>query len=439
MADNLRFDGQVAIVTGAGGGLGRAYALLLASRGAKVVVNDLGGSVDGKGADARAADKVVQEIRAAGGTAEPNYDSVENGDKIVQTAVDKFGRVDIVVNNAGILRDRSFLKMTDQDWDLIYKVHLLGTYKVTKAAWPIMRQQKYGRIINVSSASGLYGNEGQGNYAAMKMGVVGLSTTLAKEGARHNVKVNVIAPIAGSRMTASIMPPDLVEALKPDYVAPVVAYLAHESVPDSGAVFELGAGWVSRLRWQRSQGSFFQLASFTPEAVADKFDEISDFDDRPVSYPTSNNDAFGEIMSNLENQKTPPAGAAAAGGGGAAAAPAPGSHLKSAPLFELMEKALKAEGAALSKKINGSYRFNVDDGTWVLDLKGVNPTLRAGDKDSPVDCTVTVSDNDFVLIVTGKLNSQQAFMKGRLKIKGNMGLAMKLEPIMKLARKKANL
>lgn len=434
MADALRFDGQVAIVTGAGGGLGRAYALLLASRGAKVVVNDLGGAVDGSGADARAADKVVAEIKAEGGEATPNYDSVESGANIVKTAMDTWGRLDIIVNNAGILRDRSFLKMTDQDWDLVYKVHLLGTYKVTKAAWPIMRAQKYGRIVNVCSASGLYGNEGQGNYAAMKMGIAGLSATLAKEGTRYNVKVNTIAPIAGSRMTASIMPPDLVEALKPDYVAPVVAFLAHASVPDSGGIFELGAGWVSRLRWQRSQGSFFQLASFSPEAVRDKFEEVNDFEGRPVSYPTSNNDAFGEIMSNLENQKAPipsslPPSAAAT----------TKSTLASAPLFETMEKALKDDGAGLAKKINGSYRFIVDDGIWVLDLKGATPSLREGDKETTVDVTLRVSDADFVQIVTGKLNSQQAFMKGKLKIKGNMGMAMKLESILKLARNKAKL
>ncbi|TFJ83425.1 hypothetical protein NSK_005265 [Nannochloropsis salina CCMP1776] len=436
MADTLRFDGQVAIVTGAGGGLGRAYALLLASRGAKVVVNDLGGKVDGSGADARAADKVVEEIKAAGGEATPNYDSVENGDKIVKTAMDTWGRVDIVINNAGILRDRSFLKMTDQDWDLVYKVHLLGTYRVSKAAWPIMRQQKYGRIVNVSSASGLYGNEGQGNYAAMKMGIAGLSATLAKEGVRYDVKVNTIAPIAGSRMTASVMPPDLVEALKPEYVAPVVAFLAHASVPESGGIFELGAGWVSRLRWQRSRGGFFQLASFSPEAVRDKFEEISDFDGHPTSYPTSNNDAFGEIMSNLEGQEAPPPPSSTAS---TPTSTSKESLMASAPLFETMAKALKNEGAALAKKINGNYRFVVDDGNWVLDLKGASPSLRIGDKDSPVDVTLRVSDADFVQIVTGKLNSQQAFMKGKLKIKGNMGMAMKLESILKLARTKAKL
>ena len=228
---NLRYDGKVAIVTGAGNGLGREYAHLLASRGAKVVVNDLGGGVKGNDEKAakHSADVVVEEITKAGGIAVANKDSVEFGDKIVKTAMDAFGTVDIVINNAGILRDVSFAKMTDLDWDLIMKVHLKGAFSVTRAAWPIMREKGYGRIINTGSASGLYGSFGQANYATAKLGLWGLTQTLAKEGAKRNITCNCIAPVAGTRMTATVMPPDVVEALKPDYVAPFTAWLCHES------------------------------------------------------------------------------------------------------------------------------------------------------------------------------------------------------------------
>lgn len=181
----LRFDGKVAIVTGAGGGLGKVYALMFAARGAKVVVNDLGGSFKGEGASSKAADLVVDEIKKAGGEATANYDSVEFGEKIVQTALDAYGTVDIIVNNAGILRDVGFHKMSQQDWDLIYTVHLKGTYALCKAAWNVMREKKYGRIVNVASAAGIYGNFGQANYSAAKLGILGLSQTLAREGKKN--------------------------------------------------------------------------------------------------------------------------------------------------------------------------------------------------------------------------------------------------------------
>ena len=182
MAKKLRFDDQVVVVTGAGNGLGRSHALMFASRGAKVVVNDLGGSRDGAGGGQTAADRVVQEIVEMGGTAVANYDSVEFGEKIIKTAIDTYGRVDVVVNNAGILRDKSFPKMTDEDWQLVFLVHMLGAYRVTHAAWPYFREQKYGRVIMTSSAAGIYGNFGQANYSAAKLGLVGFANTLAVEG-----------------------------------------------------------------------------------------------------------------------------------------------------------------------------------------------------------------------------------------------------------------
>ncbi len=245
----LRFDGKVAIVTGAGAGLGRAYALLLGSRGAKVVVNDLGGSVKGEGVNNKAADIVVDEIKKLGGVAVANYDSVEFGDKIVKTAVDAFGTVDIVINNAGILRDVSFMKMTDQDWDLIMKVHLKGSYSVTRAAWDIMRAKGFGRVINTGSSSGLYGSFGQVNYSAAKMAMHGLSQSLAKEGEKRNIRVNTICPLAASRMTETVLPKEVLDNIKPEYVAPLIAYLVHDSCEETGSLFEVGAGYVAKLRW----------------------------------------------------------------------------------------------------------------------------------------------------------------------------------------------
>ncbi|MBV8062132.1 MAG: SDR family oxidoreductase, partial [Nevskia sp.] len=199
MAEELRFDNKVVIVTGAGNGLGKQHALLFGARGAKVVVNDLGGNIHGGGKSSAAADQVVAEIKALGGEAVANYDSVEDGARIVQTALDAFGTVDIVINNAGILRDSSFQKMTLEDWDLIQRVHLKGSFAVSHAAWPVMRDKGYGRIVMTTSAAGIYGNFGQANYSAAKLGILGLSNTLAIEGRAKNIHCNTIAPIAGSR------------------------------------------------------------------------------------------------------------------------------------------------------------------------------------------------------------------------------------------------
>jgi len=298
---DLRYDGKVAIVTGSGGGLGKAYALYFASRGAKVVVNDLGTSTRGEGASSKAADLVVEEIKAAGGQAVANYDSVTDGEKIVKTAIDTWGRIDIVVNNAGILRDVSFIKMKDQDWDLIYQVHLRGSYKVTKAAWEHMRNQKYGRIIMVSSASGLYGNFGQANYSSMKLALVGFAQSLAREGEKLNIKVSTIAPLAGSRMTETIMPPELVAALKPEFVVPVVGYLAHESFPENGGIYECGAGFVSKVRWQRTKGNFFELSKFTPEAIRDNWSSVVDWTE--ATHPSNPNETISLIMARMESQR----------------------------------------------------------------------------------------------------------------------------------------
>jgi NAD(P)-dependent dehydrogenase (short-subunit alcohol dehydrogenase family) len=278
----VRFDGRVAIVTGAGGGLGRSHALLLASRGAKVVVNDLGGAIDGTGAGSTAAEKVVAEIRAAGGEAVPNYDGVdtwEGGQGIVKTALDAFGKVDILINNAGILRDKSFMKMEEMDIDKVLAVHVKGAFNVTKAAFPVMRENNYGRIVMTTSAAGLYGNFGQTNYSAAKMALVGLMNTLKLEGARYNILCNTIAPIAGTRMTATIMPPDMVDKLKPDYVSPVVVYACSEECTDSGVIFVAGAGYFSRAMVIEGKGiSLDARKGITIENIRDRLADIKNME-----------------------------------------------------------------------------------------------------------------------------------------------------------------
>ncbi|HVV34355.1 MAG TPA: SDR family oxidoreductase [Vitreimonas sp.] len=274
---SLRFDDRVVIVTGAGNGLGRSHALEFARRGAKVVVNDLGGGIAGEGASKSVAQTVVDEIKTAGGEAVANTDSVEHGDKIIQTAMDTYGRIDVVVNNAGILRDASFAKMTDEAWDIIYRVHLYGSYKVSRAAWPHMRAANFGRIVMTTSVAGVYGNFGQANYAAAKLGIFGLAQTLAIEGAAKNILCNTVAPTAGSRLTATVLPEEVLKLLKPEYVTPAVVLLSHESSTENGKLFEVGGGWVSQTRWEQTQGVFFR-EDFDADALKAKWADVTNFD-----------------------------------------------------------------------------------------------------------------------------------------------------------------
>jgi len=269
---------RVVIVTGAGGGLGREYALTLAKEGACVVVNDLGGARDGTGAGSAMADHVVTEIKEAGGRAVANYDSVaepEGAENIIKTAIDEFGKVDGVVSNAGILRDGTFHKMTYENWDAVLKVHLYGGYNVIRAAWPHFREQSHGRVVVATSTSGLFGNFGQANYGAAKLGLVGLINTLAQEGAKYNIKTNALAPIAATRMTEDILPPEVLKNLTPEYVAPVVAYLCTDEVPDSGSIFIVGGGKVQRTALFQNEGVTF-TAPPSVDDIAGRWSEIED-------------------------------------------------------------------------------------------------------------------------------------------------------------------
>lgn len=294
MAD-ISFEGRVAIVTGAGAGIGKAYAMELASRGAQVVVNDLGGARDGTGSGTAAADQVVDEIKSAGGEAVANYDSVstmEGGENIVKTAVDSYGKVDILINNAGILRDKSLLKMSETEWDGVLSVHLKGAFCVTQPAVKVMRENEYGRVVLTSSMSGLYGNFGQTNYSSAKMGLVGFMNTVKLETAKYNIKVNTIAPNAISRMTEDVFPPQMAEKMRPQFNVPLALYMCSEEMKESGIVIVQGAGWYGRTALVISPGVCIGDAQrdIAVEEIRDNWDNITDLSKAEVA--TGGNDVF---------------------------------------------------------------------------------------------------------------------------------------------------
>ncbi|MDZ4184114.1 MAG: SDR family oxidoreductase, partial [Desulfuromonadales bacterium] len=278
--DEIRFDGQVAVITGAGGGLGRIYALELARRGAKVVVNDFGGSRDGVGPGAASpADEVVEEIRTSGGEAIANYDTVSSpsgGEAIIKTALDSYGRIDILINNAGILRDKSFLKMEPENWQGVLSVHLHGAFHVTQPAFRAMKEQGYGRIIMTTSAAGLYGNFGQTNYSAAKLALVGFMNALKLEGGKYNIKVNTVAPVAASRLMSDILPAEALDKMKPEFVAPLVLYLCSSLCAESGRIYNAGMGQYNRVSVMTSPGHILGdgKKAPSPEEVAFSWEKI---------------------------------------------------------------------------------------------------------------------------------------------------------------------
>jgi NAD(P)-dependent dehydrogenase (short-subunit alcohol dehydrogenase family) len=297
MAD-LGYDGKVAIITGAGGGLGREHALLLASRGAQVVVNDLGGSVSGEGGgDESLAATTAKELEDLGGVAVPDTNSVatpEGGEALVDTAIEAFGRVDIVINNAGILRDKTFHNMTAEFLEPVIDVHLKGAFFVTRPAWVKMREQGYGRIVNTSSNSGILGNFGQSNYGAAKMGLVGLTRVLAAEGARYNIKVNALAPVARTRMTEELLGP-LAEKLDPRLVSPIVAWLVHEDCPVTGEIYSAAGGRIARFFIGMTSGYYNPELSL--EDVRDNFDQIRS--EEGYTVPSGPGDEFAQLLTHF--------------------------------------------------------------------------------------------------------------------------------------------
>ncbi|HTO06497.1 MAG TPA: SDR family oxidoreductase [Myxococcota bacterium] len=297
---DIRFDGRVAVITGAGGGLGKTYALELARRGAHVVANDLGGAADGSGKSHSMADQTVDEIKAAGGQAVANYDSVatpQGGEGIIQTALDKFGRVDIVINNAGILRDKSFAKLEPADLEIVLDVHLKGAFYVSQPAFRAMKEQNYGRFLFTASAAGIFGNFGQTNYGAAKMGLVGLSNVLAVEGAKSNIKSNVIAPIAKTRLTENLLGP-MASNLEPTTVTPLACYLVSEACELSHEVFSVGGGRFARVFVGLTPGWFAGKGkSVTLEDVRDHLGQI--MDEKNYIVPKSIGDEMRVIAKDL--------------------------------------------------------------------------------------------------------------------------------------------
>ena len=231
----------------------------------------------------------------------PSHESVEEGEKIIKIAIESFGRIDVLINNAGILRDKSLNKLTINDWELVIRIHLNGSFKCLLAAWNYFKKQNYGRVINTGSSSGLFGNFGQINYSAAKSGIHGITMTAAKEGESFNIKVNTIAPIAATNMTQKLFSNEILEAVNPKYVVPLVALLSHDSCPENGSIYEVGGGWVSKIRLQRSKGIGFPI-DFTPEQLLEKWNEVIDFSNE-CDYPTSGTDSIEKMLKNYEYQK----------------------------------------------------------------------------------------------------------------------------------------
>jgi NAD(P)-dependent dehydrogenase (short-subunit alcohol dehydrogenase family)/acyl dehydratase/putative sterol carrier protein len=425
----IRFDGQVAIVTGAGRGLGRAYALELARRGAKVVVNDPGVARDGSGEVTGAvADEVVAEIRAAGGEAVANYDSVttpEGGERIVQTAIDAFGRVDILINNAGILRDKTFANMTPEMWEAVLAVHLDGAYNVTRPAFLRMREQGYGRIVFTTSAAGLFGNFGQTNYSAAKMGLVGLMNTLKLEGEKYGVKVNTVAPLATTRLTEDVFPPEVQEQLKPEFVVPLVLYLCSDKCTDSGLILNAGGGVYGRAAVLSTPGVRLGDGVPTAEDIRKNWARIDSLEGAKP-YPNAN----AQILEMLSPPApgAPPAPAAAAPS--AAPAPPAGAPSTVAEVFARMPEFFRPEKAA---GVDVVFQFRISGpggGDWYVVVKDQTCTVSAGVHEKPTT-TLKMADEDFLALVAGKLPAMQAFTSGKLKIEGDL---MKSQLVQKLFR-----
>jgi NAD(P)-dependent dehydrogenase (short-subunit alcohol dehydrogenase family)/acyl dehydratase/putative sterol carrier protein len=416
----IRFDGRVAIVTGAGGGLGRAYALELAKRGAKVVVNDLGGGKDGSGGSQSAADKVVEEIKGMGGEAIASYESVstaEGGEAIVESAVKAFGRVDIVINNAGILRDRTFAKMDGESWDAVMGVHLKGAYHVTRPAFVKMREQGYGRVVLTSSAAGLYGNFGQTNYSAAKMGLVGLMNTLKLEGEKHNIKVNTVVPIAGTRLTEGVLPPEIFEKLKPEFVSPIVLYLSSEGCEENGMIFNAGMGFFNRAAMVTGPGVLVGDGKTVPavEEIHKNWEAINSLSGAK-EYGNAVA-AYGPMLDVVSGKK-------------AEAEPEAGGGLTVKKVFERIPEVFRAEKAA---GLDVVFQFVIGGGgggTWHVKVKDKQCEVKEGAYEKPTT-TIKMGSEDFVKMIQGQLNAMSAYTSGKLKIEGDLMKSQLVEKLFK--------
>ena len=419
--EQIRFDGRVAIVTGAGAGLGRVYALELAKRGARVVVNDLGGARDGSGKGSKKpADLVVEEIKALGGEAVANYDSVASaagGESIVRTALDAFGSVDILINNAGILRDKTFLKMEPENWQAVVDVHLNGAYYVSRPAFGAMRAKGYGRILMTTSAAGLYGNFGQTNYSAAKMGLLGLMNTLKLEGEKYNIKVNTIAPVAASRLTADILPPDFIDKLEPELVAPMALYLVSEQCPVSGHIYNVGMGFFNRAAIVTGPGIVVgdRREIPEPEQLLAQWENITGMQGAREYYNAT--EQVGDVLQAFNK----PAEDAKSTAGG----------------FEAVDKIFDAMPAEFVADAAGGvdvvFQFVISGsggGEWHCVIKDSTCKVKAGAHEKP-GCTLKMTDQDFLNMMNGLLPPMQAYTSGKLKIEGDIMKSQLIEKLFK--------
>lgn len=426
--NRIKFDGRVAIITGAGGGLGRAYALALARRGAQVVVNDLGAARDGSGpGTSSAADQVVAEIQAAGGKAVANYDNVataQGGESIVRSALEAFGRLDIVINNAGILRDKSFVKMEPENWKAVMDVHLNGAYHVTRPAFAAMKDNGFGRIVMTTSAAGLYGNFGQSNYSAAKMALVGLMNALKLEGGKYDIKVNTIAPLAASRLTEDVMPPELFEKAQPEYAVPLVIYLCSETCDRSGQIFNAGMGYFSRAAVMTGPAVLLGKGDVPPtvEDIAAHWERINAMDG--AKELSDLNAATLDLMTPRATKAAAPAGAKPAAG----AKPDPGAATDVTAIFGGMAGAFNADAA---EGVNVVFQFDISGpggGAWSCAIRDKACVIEAGSHSQP-NCTLKMAAADFGAMMSGQLAPMKAFTSGKLKIEGDV---MKSQLIEKL-------
>jgi NAD(P)-dependent dehydrogenase (short-subunit alcohol dehydrogenase family)/putative sterol carrier protein len=421
--DEIRFDDRVAVITGAGAGLGRIYALELAKRGAKIVVNDYGGAFDGSGKGSSSpAQMVVDEIKKAGGQAVANYDNVANpegGENIIKTALDAFGTIDILINNAGILRDKSIVKMKPEQWQSVLDVHLSGSYNVTRPAFKIMKEKGYGRIIMTTSAAGLYGNFGQTNYSAAKLGFVGMMNTLKLEGAKYDIMINTIAPIAASRLTKDIMPPELFEKSKPEFVSPMVVYLCSDDCNETGQIFNAGMGFFNRAAILTGKG--LQIGNPknppTPEMIHANFDKINNMENaQEITDATNAVLSILELTSDKKETGTEDSKSSA---------------LDPAAIFNNMLAAFNKEAA---KDVDVIFQFNVKGakgGDWIVKVKNSTCNIQEGNSLNP-DCTLTISDDNFVKLFTGAMTSMQAFTSGKLSLDGDIMKSQLIEKLFNL-------
>ena len=422
----LDFSGRVAIVTGAGAGLGRIYAKELAQRGASVVVNDLGSARDGSGAGSSSpAQSVVDEITQAGGRAVASFDNVatpQGGAAIVQTAMETFGRVDILINNAGILRDKSILKMDPENWKAVLDVHLNGAYYVTKNAFPIMKENGFGRIIMTTSAAGLYGNFGQTNYSAAKMGLVGFMNTLKLEGAKYNILTNTIAPLAASRLTEDILPPDLFKKMQPEFVSPLVLYLVSDACKESGSIYNAGMGYFSKaaiLTGPTTQLGDGKKAP-TPEALLANWEKINSLEGAQE---------HGDLNSALSAIINPPkpGGKKEAAADGASA----GAAVDVSAIFAKMGDSFKSDAAT---GVDVVFQFNISGGAggdWACVIKDSTCNIEARQHEKP-GCTLKMADNDFAEMMSGALPPMKAYTSGKLAIEGDVMKSQLIEKLFQI-------